>query len=108
MNRVCSVFRQILIVFSRSEFAHLARMHGAERHARGFTCWDQLVATLSCHLGRAQCLREICGGLASAEGNESMESLDRVIDALADYQWVIFTSTNQLSHLGIEGAHRSA
>lgn len=78
MNRVCSVFRQILNVFSRSEFEHLARKHGAERHARGFTCWDQLVAMMFCHLGRAQSLREICGGLASAEG--------------------------KLNHLGVDGA----
>lgn len=78
MNRVCSVFRQILNVFSRSEFEQLARREGGERHARGFTCWDQLVAMLFCHLGRAQSLREICGGLASAEG--------------------------RLSHLGVDGA----
>lgn len=71
MNRVCSVFRQILNVFSRSEFEQLARKHGAERHARGFSCWDQLVAMLFCHLGRAQSLREICGGLASAVGKLS-------------------------------------
>ncbi len=68
MNRVCSVFQQILNIFSRSEFEQLARKLGAERHARGFTCWDQLVAMLFCHLGRAQSLREICGGLATAEG----------------------------------------
>jgi len=68
MNRVCSVFQQILKIFSRAEFEQLARKHKAERHARGFTCWDQLVAMLFCHLGRAQSLREICGGLASAEG----------------------------------------
>ena len=78
MNRVCSVFRQILNVFSRSEFEQLARKHGGERHARGFTCWDQLVAMMFCHLGRAQSLREICGGLASAEG--------------------------KLNHLGVDGA----
>lgn len=78
MNRVCSVFRQILNVFSRSEFEQVATKHGGERHARGFTCWDQFVAMLFCHLGRAQSLREICGGLASAAG--------------------------KLSHLGIDGA----
>lgn len=78
MNQVCSVFRQILNVFSRSEFEQLARKHGGERHARGFTCWDQLVAMLFCHLGRAQSLREICGGLATAQG--------------------------KLNHLGIDGA----
>jgi Domain of unknown function (DUF4372)/Transposase DDE domain len=44
------------------------RKHRAERHARGFTCWGQFVATLFCQLGRAQSLREICGGLAASEG----------------------------------------
>lgn len=77
MNRVCSVFRQILNVFSRTEFDQLARKHGGERHARGFTCWDQLVAMLFCHLGRAQSLREICGGLASAEGKLNHLGIDR-------------------------------
>lgn len=76
MNRVCSVFQQILNIFSRSEFEQLARKHGAERHARGFTCWDQLVAMLFCHLGRAQSLREICGGLASAEGKLNHLGID--------------------------------
>src|SRR5919108_1049362 len=76
MNRVCSVFQQILNTFSRSEFEQLARKHDAERHARGFTCWDQLVAMLFCHLGRAQSLREICGGLASAEGKLNHLGID--------------------------------
>lgn len=76
MNRVCSVFQQILKVFSRTEFEALARKHKAERHARGFTCWDQLVAMLFCHLGRAQSLREICGGLASAEGKLNHLGID--------------------------------
>jgi hypothetical protein len=40
----------------------------AERHARGFACWDQFVAMLFAQLGRAHSLREICGGLASCEG----------------------------------------
>lgn len=76
MNRVCSVFQQILNIFSRAEFEQLARKHGAERHARGFTCWDQLVAMLFCHLGRAQSLREICGGLASAAGKLNHLGID--------------------------------
>lgn len=76
MNRVCSVFQQILNVFSRSEFEQVARKHGGERHARGFTCWDQFVAMLFCHLGRAQSLREICGGLASAAGKLNHLGID--------------------------------
>jgi hypothetical protein len=63
-----SLFQQILNVFPRAEFARLVTNHRAERHARGFTCWQQFVAMLFCQLGRAQSLREICDGLASTEG----------------------------------------
>lgn len=68
LTAFCSLFSQILKVFPRSEFARLVQATRAERHARGFTCWDQFVAMLFCHLGRAQSLREITDGLASAEG----------------------------------------
>jgi hypothetical protein len=68
MNRVCSIFSQLLRVFPRLEFEALVREHKAERHARGLACWDQFVAMLFCQLGRAQSLREICGGLAATEG----------------------------------------
>lgn len=68
MNRVCSIFSQVLKLFPRLEFAALVQEHKAERHARGFACWDQFVAMLFCQLGRAQSLREICGGLAATEG----------------------------------------
>ena len=51
-----------------TEFQALVKRTHAERHARGFTCWGQFVAMLFCHLGRAQSLREICGGLAASEG----------------------------------------
>jgi hypothetical protein len=44
------------------------RRHRAEHYARGFTCWQQLVAMLFCQLGHAQSLREICGSLAASEG----------------------------------------
>lgn len=68
MNRVCSIFSQMLQLFSRLEFESAVRKHKAERHARGFTCWGQFVAMLFCQLGHAQSLREICGGLAASEG----------------------------------------
>ncbi len=62
------MFSQLLQLFPRSEFQQAVRASGAERHARGFTCWGQFVAMLFCQLGRAHSLREICGGLASCEG----------------------------------------
>jgi hypothetical protein len=68
VNRFCSIFSQLLKLFPRTEFQSLVRQHRAERHARGVTCWGQFVAMLFCQLGRAQSLREICGGLASCEG----------------------------------------
>jgi hypothetical protein len=69
LNRVCSIFSQILQLFSRWEFESAVRQHQAERHARGFACWGQFVAMLFCHLGRAQSLREISGGLAASDGD---------------------------------------
>ena len=68
MNRVCSIFSQVLQLFSRGEFEKAVKEHKAERHARGFTSWGQFMAMLFCQLGRAHSLREICGGLACCEG----------------------------------------
>ena len=68
MNRVCSIFSQVLKLFSRGEFEKAVKEHEAERHARGFTSWGQFMAMLFCQLGRAHSLREICGGLACCEG----------------------------------------
>ncbi len=52
----------------RNLFERAVRRHGAERGAKGFSCWDQFVAMLFCQIGSAQSLREICGGLATATG----------------------------------------
>jgi hypothetical protein len=71
LNRAMSVFSQLLQLFPRLEFQRAVKEHRAERHARGFTCWGQFVAMLFCQLGRAKSLREICGGLACAEGKLS-------------------------------------
>lgn len=68
MNRVCSIFAQILQLFPRDQFQQAVQKHKAERHARGFTCWGQFVAMMFCQLGSAKSLREICQGLAASEG----------------------------------------
>src|SRR5713101_4871773 len=67
--KVCSIFSQILKLFSRGGFEQAVKQHKAERHARGFTSWGQFMAMLFCQLGRAHSLREICGGLACCEGH---------------------------------------
>ena len=68
MNRVCSIFSQILQFIPRLAFEAKVREHKAERHARGFSSWTQLIAMLFGQLGHAQSLREITGGLAACEG----------------------------------------
>ena len=68
MLRVASLFSQLLQLFPRTEFEALVNKHKANRNEKGFTCWGQFVAMLFCQLGRAQSLREICGGLAASEG----------------------------------------
>lgn len=68
MNRVCSIFSQILSLVPRTLFDAAVGKHKAERHARGFSSRAQFVAMLFCQLGHAQSLREITGGLAACEG----------------------------------------
>jgi len=68
MNKFSSIFGQILQIFSRNEFYKAVRETGAEKGAKGFTCWQQFVGMLFCQLGQAHSLREICGGLASCMG----------------------------------------
>ncbi len=68
MKRFCSTLNQILQVIPRAEFEAAVRETQAERHARGYRCWDQFVAMIFGHLAGADSLREICGGLASCGG----------------------------------------
>jgi hypothetical protein len=68
MRQVCSIFSQILQLYSRPQFEQAVTEHKAERHARGFSSWTQFVAMLFCQLGRAHSLSEITQGLAASEG----------------------------------------
>jgi hypothetical protein len=68
MIQAASLFNQLLQHFPRAEFAALVRKHEAERGAKGFTCWAQLVAMLFCQMAHADSLREICNGLACSLG----------------------------------------
>ena len=68
MVKAASCFAQVLELVDRHDFARAVRELDAERGAKGFRCWDQLVAMLFCQVGSAHSLREICGGLATALG----------------------------------------
>jgi hypothetical protein len=65
------MFSQLLPLIDRAEFDRLVRLTGAQKGAKGFSCWEQFVSMLFCQLGRANSLREICGGLASCAGKIS-------------------------------------
>ena len=71
MKFTTSLFSQILQVIPRVSFLRLVYECGAERHAKGFSSWDQYVAMLSCQLAQAKSLREISDGLAVTCGKLS-------------------------------------
>jgi Domain of unknown function (DUF4372)/Transposase DDE domain len=66
--QVASLFNQLLQHFPRTEFGALVKENNAERGAKGFGCWTQLVSMLFCQLAHADSLREICNGLGCCLG----------------------------------------
>lgn len=68
MERVSSIFSQIVKLCPRGAFDASVARHQGEKHAKGMTCWSQFIAMLFCQLGGARSLREITGGLAASEG----------------------------------------
>jgi len=68
LNKVCSIFSQVLGLIPKTTFADAVHQHKAERHSRGFSSWGQFVAMMFCQLGQAHSLREITNGLAASEG----------------------------------------
>ena len=68
MVAVASCFSQALSLIDRHDFADAVKHHGAEKGAKGFSCWEQFVSMMFCQWGAANSLREICGGLATAMG----------------------------------------
>jgi hypothetical protein len=66
-----NIFSQIVSHIDKKAYNKTVHKHNGERGAKGFSCWEQLVSMLFCHLGKAQTLREICGGLATCMGKLS-------------------------------------
>jgi Transposase DDE domain/Domain of unknown function (DUF4372) len=101
VQRFCSVFHQILKLVSRTEFQQLVDRHGSDRRSKGFSSWSQFVAMIFCQLGRAQSLREIEQGLASAEGRLQQLGVDRAAKrttlayANAHRPWQLYESVFQ-------------
>lgn len=68
MERVSSIFSQLVRFFPRLVFEATVKEYEADKHSKGMNSWTQLIALLFCHLGAARSLREIVGGLAASEG----------------------------------------
>ena len=66
-----SLFSQLLSLFNRNDFARHVRDLETEYGSKGFSCWDQFVSMLFCHLAQAKSLREITQGLKSSQGRLS-------------------------------------
>ena len=77
MKQATSLFAQLLTHFPRTEFQSLVKRFGAERYAKGFSCWTQFVSMLFCQLARAESLREICYGLECCLGKLNHLGIDR-------------------------------
>ncbi len=66
-----NIFAQLVGQIEQKVFHKIVRKHNGNKHAKGFTCWEQLVSLLFCHVGKAQSLKEICIGLGSSTGKLS-------------------------------------
>jgi coenzyme PQQ biosynthesis protein C len=58
----------VLLLVDRHQFARRVKECGAEKAAKGFSCWGQFVAMMFGQLAQAKSLREISDGLACCEG----------------------------------------
>ena len=63
MKRVCSMFSEVLQLMRRDRFEEVVGKHDAERDARGFKSWGQLVVMLFCEMAQEKSLGEITEGL---------------------------------------------
>ena len=77
MNRVSSIFSQMLKLVPATLFDRAVSKHRGERHARGFRSWDQFAAMLFCQLSQTKSLRASEGklrhlGMKQAPANSTL------------------------------------
>jgi len=56
MIKVASVFAQVFSLIDRREFSRSVAELQAEKAAKGFRCWEQLVSMLFCHMAKRSTL----------------------------------------------------
>jgi len=63
-----NIMNQILQLIPRYEFERIVKSREAEKHSKGFKCWDQFVAMAFLQLSKSGSLTEICQGLSTCAG----------------------------------------
>ena len=64
-----TLFSQIIAKLDRSKFNKIVKRKQTDKHNKGFSSWNHLVAMLFCQFAKSQSVRDICNGLRSATGN---------------------------------------
>ena len=64
-----TLFSQIIGKLDRLKFSKLVKQKETDKHQKGFTSWNHLVAMLFCQFAKSQSVRDISNGLRSATGN---------------------------------------
>lgn len=62
-----SRLQQLMKGLSRGAFDQLVRAHQADKHSKGFGCWDQLVVMVYAQLSGASSLRQLAAGFNSQQ-----------------------------------------
>ncbi|MFC6269882.1 IS4 family transposase [Frigoriflavimonas asaccharolytica] len=64
-----TLFSQIIAKLDRSKFNKIVKRKQTDKHNKGFSSWNHLVAMLFCQFAKSQSVRDISNGLRSATGN---------------------------------------
>jgi len=84
LSTACSIFSQVLKLIPRTVFDSAVHKHAAERNAKGFSSWGQLVAMLFCQLGSVNSLRDITNGLAAGGGPAMLTAARAALEGVDD------------------------
>ena len=104
-----SLFAQILGKLDRNIFKKLVVKHDSDKHTKGFSSWDHLVAMLFSQFANSASLRDISNGIQSATGNLnhlgvnrapsksnlSYQNKNRNWELFRDYYFALFESLGQ-------------
>lgn len=106
-----TLLAQVIQLLPRNSFKKLVIKHQTDKHSKGLSSWDHLIAMLFCHLIGANSVRDISNGLRSITGNRnhlgmgSAPSKSSVSYINKNRSWELFRDFyfEVLEHLKIQG-----